>query len=183
MARERYPGERRGLSLFLEDLLPSVEAACSRDSLIFHAIRRGLRTGDLDHLRHAKNLFNQLPRELRQVLSANIVARSRAVTAPADDAASAYPDSSSAPFVSFESDGAASDGAVPTRVTMSREPLPVRKLRVLVTPGTLPKDAASGLREIADMIERDKRLLSERFWRAKEDVPGSPADAEQIDWR
>ena len=51
MAREHYPGERRGLSLFLEDLRPAVTRVCGPDSLLLHAIRRALRNGDLDHFR------------------------------------------------------------------------------------------------------------------------------------
>ena len=70
MARERYPGERRGLSLFLEDLLPEALRACGSHSILPHAIRRALRTGDLGHLRHARTIFNHLPREQRRRLSA-----------------------------------------------------------------------------------------------------------------
>jgi hypothetical protein len=74
MARERYPGERRGLSLFLEDLLPEALQACGCHSILPHAIRRALRTGDLDHLRHARTIFNHLPREQRRRLSAACIA-------------------------------------------------------------------------------------------------------------
>ena len=74
MARERYPGERRGLSLFLEDLLPEALRACGRDAILPHAIRRALRTGDLDHLRHARTIFNHLPPEQRRRLSAACIA-------------------------------------------------------------------------------------------------------------
>ena len=34
MARERYPGERRGLSLFLEELRPAAARVCGADSLL-----------------------------------------------------------------------------------------------------------------------------------------------------
>jgi hypothetical protein len=74
MARERYPGERRGLSLFLEDLLPEALQACGHHAILPHAIRRALRTGDLDHLRHARTIFNHLPREQRRRLSAACIA-------------------------------------------------------------------------------------------------------------
>ena len=74
MARERYPGERRGLSLFLEDLLPEALRACGRDAILTHAIRRALRTGELDHLRHARTIFNHLPREQWRRLSAACIA-------------------------------------------------------------------------------------------------------------
>jgi hypothetical protein len=35
----------------------------------------------------------------------------------------------------------------------------------MVSPGTLPRSAAGALREIANWIERDRRLLSSRHWR------------------
>jgi hypothetical protein len=35
----------------------------------------------------------------------------------------------------------------------------------MVSPGTLPSSAAGALREIANWIERDRRLLSSRHWR------------------
>ena len=44
-------------------------------------------------------------------------------------------------------------------------------LRVMVSPGTLPSSAAEALREIANWIERDRRLLSSRHWRTP---PASP---------
>jgi hypothetical protein len=90
MARERYPGERRGLSLFLQDLLPEalrVGGGGGCDSILLHAIRRALRSGDLGHLRHARTIFNHLPREQRRQLSAACIAggggdvRSRATAA------------------------------------------------------------------------------------------------------
>jgi hypothetical protein len=34
----------------------------------------------------------------------------------------------------------------------------------MVSPGTLPSSAAGALREIANWIERDRRLLSSRHW-------------------
>jgi hypothetical protein len=35
---------------------------------------------------------------------------------------------------------------------------------VLIRSGTLPTGAARSLREIASLIERDRRLLSDRYW-------------------
>ena len=40
-------------------------------------------------------------------------------------------------------------------------------VRVLVSPGTLPRSAAQSLRQIADWIERDRRLLSIRHWQGR----------------
>ena len=75
MASERYPGERRGLGLFLEDLREAAVQVCGPDALLVHAIRRALRSPDLHHLRHARTLFNHLPREQRLRLSAACVVR------------------------------------------------------------------------------------------------------------
>lgn len=104
MARERYPGERRGLSLFLEDLLPAVRRECGQDSILYHAIRRALTSGDLDHLRHARTIFNHLSREQRRALSAAIVARSHSVNPPrSQDLLEAYARRAPAPFAPRES--------------------------------------------------------------------------------
>lgn len=75
MTEERYPGERRILAAFLLDLRPVVEASLGRDSLLFHAIRRALAGSELAALRHARALFNQLPREVKAELSTGLVAR------------------------------------------------------------------------------------------------------------
>jgi hypothetical protein len=177
MATERYPGERRGLSLFLEDLLPAVEGVCGRHALLFHAIRRGLATGDLDHLRHARAIFNHLPREHRQLLAGAVVAGSRGVPEPpAHELLEAYSQRDPAPFVSFE---AGRRGDVPASVTLTHELLPPSPVRVMVSPGTLPRTAADSLRRIAVMIEEDRRLLSHRYWRG--DAEGGPASTEQSD--
>jgi hypothetical protein len=177
MATERYPGERRGLSLFLEDLLPAVEGVCGRHALLFHAIRRGLATGDLDYLRHARAIFNHLPREHRQLLAGAVVAGSRGVPEPpAHELLEAYSQRDPAPFVSFE---AGRRGDVPASVTLTHELLPPSPVRVMVSPGTLPRTAADSLRRIAVMIEQDRRLLSDRYWRGEAD--GGPASTEHSD--
>ncbi len=115
MARERYPGERRGLSLFLEDLRPAAARLCGPDSLLLHAIRRALRSCDLDHLRHARTIFNHLPREQRHELSAACVAPPDAASPPAHELLERYSNREPAPFVSFESTGAPSPSR-PTEV-------------------------------------------------------------------
>ena len=164
MARERYPGERRGLSLFLEDLRQAAGAAsAARNSLLVHAIRRALRSGDLDHLRHARTIFNHLPRDQRRELSAACVARSRAGSPPAHELLERYSQRAPSTFVSFESTGERWPER-PARVAHPRaatgQPSPGDG-----DPGTLPRSAAGDLRRIAAMIERDRRLLSEHYWR------------------
>lgn len=176
MAKERYPGERRGLASFLEDLQPVVAGAIGEDSLLFHAIRRALRSGDLDHLRHARTLFNNLPRERRRELSAAVVARSAAGGPPKHEILERYAQRPPAAFVTFElvpGSGLKDD----TSVGLQHELLPPSAVRVLVSPGTLPQTAAEGLRRIAGMIERDRRLLSERHWERRRDL-AEPDQAE-----
>jgi hypothetical protein len=164
MTRERYPGERRGLGSFLEDLQPAVARQLGEDALLHHAIRRALRSGDLDHLRHARTLFNHLPREQRRELSSAIVAGADAAAPARDELLERYARRPTAAFVTFEvvpGSGERDD----TSVALAHELLPSAAVRVMVSPGTLPQTAADGLRRIAGMIERDRRLLSERHWR------------------
>lgn len=170
MARERYPGERRGLSLFLEDLRPAAFRLCGPDSLLVHAIRRALRTADLDHLRHARTIFNHLPREQRHELSSACVAPADNPKPPAHELLERYSSREPAPFVSFERPGPAARGR-PTEVALTHELLPASTIRVMVSPGTLPSAAADDLRRIAGLIESDRRLLSARYWRSR----GEPA--------
>lgn len=166
MARERYPGERRGLSLFLEDLRPAAARVCGTESILAYAIRRALRSGDLDHLRHARTIFNHLPREQRRELSAACVARGAESQPTTHQLLERYSERTPVPFISFESAGE----AVPDHaasVALTHELLPAGPVRVMVSPGTLPRSAADDLRRIAAMIERDRRLLSEHYWRRR----------------
>lgn len=168
MARERYPGERRGLSLFLEELRPAAASLCGPHALLLHAIRRALRSGDLDHLRHARAIFNHLPREQRHELSAACVAPADAGKPAAHELLERYSNREPATFVSFERRGPTSVPH-PAEVSLTHELLPASTLRVMVSPGTLPSAAADDLRRIAGLIESDRRLLSERYWRDRTD--------------
>ena len=166
MARERYPGERRGLSLFLEDLRPAAIRLCGADAILVHAIRRALRSGDLDHLRHARTIFNHLPRDQRRQLSAACVARGQERRPAAHELLERYSRRTPEPFVLFESPGQAAPEKS-AAVSFTHELLPASAVRVMVSPGTLPRAAADDLRRIACQIERDRRLLSERYWRRR----------------
>lgn len=167
MMQERYPGERRGLGSFLDDLQPEVARRLGEDSLLYHAIRRALHSRDLAHLRHARTLFNRLPREQRQELWGAVVARSSSGGPPKDELLERYAKRPTAAFVTFEvvpGSGERHD----TSMALTHELLPSTAVRVMVSPGTLPRTAADGLRRIASMIEQDRRLLSERHWRERE---------------
>ena len=166
MARERYPGERRGLSLFLEDLRQAAARVCGAESILAYAIRRALRSGDLDHLRHARMIFNHLPREQRRELSAACVRGTESRPA-AHQLLERYSQRTPAPFISFESTGEAAPDRTAS-VSLTHELLPASPVRVMVSPGTLPRSAAGDLRRIAAMIERDRRLLSEHYWRRRD---------------
>lgn len=69
MEDERYPGETRGLRLFLEGLRPSIEAELGRDSLLYHRVRVALDRGDLAALRDARQMFNHQDSGLKRRLS------------------------------------------------------------------------------------------------------------------
>lgn len=160
MQRERYPGEQRGLRLFLEELAPVARDRLGPNSLLHHAIKRALRHATLERLRHARRLFNALPRPTRQDLQAGIVGRPEASPrrdALLQDLRAHEP----RPFVCFEGDGAGV-----TRAGLRHELAEDVPLRVLVRPDTLPSAAARALRDLADTIEDDRRLLSSRHWRA-----------------
>ncbi|HMR32279.1 MAG TPA: hypothetical protein PKA13_18525 [Geminicoccaceae bacterium] len=162
MEEERYPGERRGLTLFLGDLLPVVERALGADSLLAHCARRALRRGGLRDLRHARQIFNSLPRDTRSRLTKALVVT--AGPAPArHELLEVYSCREPTPFVCFETQPEAV-AARPASVTIRHELLDTGPVTVLVRPGTLPSAAARALREIAALIEDDRRLLSTRFW-------------------
>jgi hypothetical protein len=161
---ERYPGERQGLGLFLEELQPVVACQLGSGSLLHHAIRKALASGRLDALRHARALFNSLPRDERQALQAGIVAspepaprRDRLL----DDYGARQPQ----PFVTIDSEIGPNADPAP-HIALRHELLDDIALRVMVRPGSLPSSVANRLRELADLIDRDRRLLSARHWRA-----------------
>ncbi len=174
MEEERYPGERRGLALFLGDLLPVVERALGADCMLAHCARRALRRGALRDLRHARQIFNALPRDLRSALTRALVPT--AGPAPArHDLLEAYSHREPTPFVCFETqephDGRPS-------VSVRHELIESGSVTVLVRPGTLPSAAARAIRDIAEMIEDDRRLLSKRFWNGARPVADREDSAE-----
>jgi hypothetical protein len=77
-----------------------------------------------------------------------------------------YTDREPEPFVRFDAYPAACSDDLGLSVELDHELADDVPVRVLVSPGILPASAADALREIADWIERDRRLLSARHWRA-----------------
>jgi len=164
MTQERYPGEQHGLGLFLEELQPVVARELGQDSLLHHAIRRALATSRLTHLRHARGVFNSLPRDLRQTLQSGIVATPE--RAPKRERLlDTYGRREPQPFVAIDCE-IGHDASPEPQIGLRHELLDDVALRVLVRPGSLPSGVAGRLREIADLIDQDRRLLSARYWRA-----------------
>ena len=162
---ERYEGERRGLTLFLQELQPLAAECLGHDHLLAYAIDKTLAEPSLARLRHCKQLFNSLPRMTRQELSKGIVAQPEPEP-PAGVLLEKYRENEPTAFVSISNaDDRNGDG--PWRIELAHELLDAPDLRVLIRPGTLPSTAARSLRDIADRLEKDRRLLSERHWRAE----------------
>ncbi|MCB1972290.1 MAG: hypothetical protein H6851_15660 [Geminicoccaceae bacterium] len=164
MDQERYEGEGRGLGCFLEDIAQGVEEQLGRQSILYHALRRALSRRDLKSLRHARDLFNALPRPQRQLLSLSGVVRSvETGDAPEQSAMGDLPPA--ATVICFRTSGDAlynhRNPPIEVETADGEEP----GMRVLIKADTLPKEAACRLREIADMIETDRKLLSTRYWR------------------
>ncbi len=183
MAEERYPGERRGLGLFLEELLPVVEGRGDGLALLRHAIRRALDTGELARLRHARQIFNFLPRAERQSLSSALLGARARPPAPPQATPPARPEGeagAASPAVCFEL-VRESEARRPLTVGLREEPTTPAPVRVTIAPGTLPSVAADTLRRVAAMIEADRRLLSARFW--EQGGPAAPEPGDQRDAR
>jgi hypothetical protein len=190
MASERYVGERRALRHFLEELRPLVVAALGDDSVLHYRIDQALQSGDLDALRRAREIFHNQPDDLKRALMRGIFEK------PAAPARERLPERYALrepePFVRFDAYPAANPEDLGLSVALDHEPGDDVPLRVMVSPGTLPSSAASALREIANWIERDRRLLSSRHWRGasgdaieglaieqgeqRQDRPGGSAD-------
>jgi hypothetical protein len=162
MAGERYVGERRALRHFLEELRPLVVAALGDDSVLHYRIDQALQSGDLDALRHAREIFHNQPDDLKRTLMRGIFEG----PAPAKERLlERYALREPEPFVRFDAYPAANAEDLGLSVALDHELGEDVPLRVMVSPGTLPSSAAGALREIANWIERDRRLLSSRHWR------------------
>jgi hypothetical protein len=175
MTAERYVGERRALRHFLQELRPLVIAALGRDSVLCYRIDRGLRAGDLPALRAAREVFHNQPEDLKRRLMRGIFEAPAPPKPTKRELLAQYTDREPEPFVRFDAYPAARSDDLGLSVELEHELSDDVPLRVLISPGTLPRSAAQALRQIADRIEGDRRLLSARHWQTvAHDPPQRP---------
>ena len=186
MSSERYVGERRALWHFLSELRPLVVAELGEDALLRHHIDRALKTSDLDMLRQARRIFHNHPEPLKRQLMRGIFegadAGKELPTIAPDDAAAPSdqgiePTARLGSVIRFDAVLAASGQDVGLSVDLDSEnrDTPATPVQVLIEPGTLPRSAADSLRQIADWIELDRRLLSRQHWDRQDHGP-APTD-------
>ncbi|MDH3662693.1 MAG: hypothetical protein OEU92_22130 [Alphaproteobacteria bacterium] len=184
MSSERYVGERRALWHFLSELRPLIVETLGEDALLRHRIDRALKTGDLDMLRHARRIFHNHPDGLKRQLMRGIFEGTAAggelpatlpdepLPQPTGDGGRASPGSR---VVRFDAFPAASEKDVALSVELDNGKRDAAPVQVMIKPGTLPRSAAEALRQVADWIEHDRRMLSTQHW-ALEKNRSDPAD-------
>lgn len=182
MSSERYVGERRALWHFLSELQPLVNEALGEDSLLRHRIDRALKTGDLQMLRHARRVFHNHPDALKRKLMRGIFENTTAgaelpgVLPDEPQPRLTEPDTlvkNTAHVIRFDAFPAALDQDVALSVELDHGKPGAAPVQVTVEPGTLPRSAAEALRQIADWIEHDRRMLSSQHWALNEGQPQS----------
>lgn len=177
MEGERYVGERRALQHFLQELSPLVMAALGKDAVLAYRIERALRSGDLASLRLARRIFHNQPDHLKRRLMRGIF-EAPPVKPTKNHLLERYTRREPEPFVRFDAYPSARTEDLGLSVELEHELVEDVPIRVLISPGTLPSSAASALREIAGWIERDRRMLSPRYWRRTRKERDAETDAE-----
>ncbi len=170
MSTERYVGERRALWHFLSELQPLILASLGEDALLRHRIDRSLNSNDLEQLRDARRMFHHLPDELKRRLMRGIFEGTN-IGAPAPSSPSdrspvfGADDIKPSTAIRFSAFPAARDQDIALSVQLEDEDTNASApIQVMIDPGTLPKSAAETLRQIANWIEHDRRLLSTQHW-------------------
>ena len=162
---ERYPGEHDSLSRFLIGLEPAIAEVVGDHHLLLHAVKRALRRRKLVHLRHARDIFNALPKRIRDELSSQLIESSDHL----DELIDHEDEEDTTSIIRFET----SQESPSVQVTRQRsphvpgDPLP-SDIAVDIQSGTLPSIAAAKLRLIACRIETDKTVLSSRRWQGRD---------------
>lgn len=171
MSKERYVGERRALWHFLSELKPLIIASLGDDALLRYRIERALKSGELDQLRNARRMFHHLPDALKRRLMRGIFeGTSLGVspsTVPSSSTGTLLPADIGSPekAIRFSALPAARVEDIALSADLENESANVdAPIQVTIKPGTLPKSAADALRQVADWIEHDRRLLSNQHW-------------------
>ena len=161
---ERYPGEHDSLTRFLQGLEPAIRDQLGDNSMLEHAIKRALKQRRLAQLRHARDIFNLLPRDIRDTLSSQLIDKTEAL----DDLITDEDDDQGAAIIRFEA------STSNTGIQVSRHPVEEKNsdpvpsdIAVDIQPGTLPTFAAAKLRLIAGSIEANKEILSDGHWQKR----------------
>lgn len=181
MTTERYVGERRALWHFLSELRPLVLDSLGNDALLGHRIDRALKAGDLESLRDARRMFHKLPDAVKRRLMRGIFDDSAKGSPeraePLEKASALDADRSErSTVIQFSAFPAARDEEVALSVQLDDEVSQGKPpIRVKIESGTLPRSAAETLRQIANWIEHDRRLLSTQHW-ITGDKPNSVSD-------
>jgi hypothetical protein len=165
MDGERYVGEGRALRHFLQELRPLVIAVLGEEAVLRYRIDRALRSGDLSALRAAREMFHNQPEDLKRRLMRGIFEAPAAPKPTKRELLAQYTDREPEPFVRFDAYPTARPDDLGLSIELEHELSDDVPVRVLISPGTLPRSAAQALRQIADRIEGDRRLLSARHWR------------------
>ena len=171
MSGERYVGEGRALWHFLAEIRPLVAEELGEDAFLRHHIDRALKTSDLEMLRQARRVFHSHPDEVKRRLMRGLFDN----TVPGEELPFAPPEVDMTPMrdespkpdavIRFDAHPAASEDEIGLSVELSQDaPGTAAPIRVAVKPGTLPRSAAEALRQIADWIEHDRRILSRQHW-------------------
>ncbi len=168
MSTERYVGERRALWHFLSELQPLVVASLGENALLRYRIDRSLKAGDLDSLRQARRMFHHLPDETKRGLMRGIFeGKTVASDVPSTDPVPPFvPGKAKSPAaIRFSAFPAACEEDTALSVELENESTDRdAPVQVMIEPGTLPRSVAETLRQIANWIEHDRRLLSTQNW-------------------
>jgi len=170
MSSERYVGEGRALWHFLAELRPLVTQELGDDAFLRHHIDRALKTSDLEMLRQARRVFHNHPDELKRRLMRGIFESAT----PGGELPSLPPDADLTPrrdesreadaVIRFDAFPAAREEDIALSVEVAEDKPGTAPIKVMVKAGTLPRSAAESLRQIADWIEHDRRMLSRQHW-------------------
>lgn len=148
----------------------AVCAVQGQNSLLYHRLLRAYHAAEQEQMHDALRLYRLQPEDARGLICAAMPpAEHEETTPPRVNGRRGHDPKADGHYLAFDVDGEG-ENAVVRRTRLGVEP--DRALRVLIRPGTLPSTAARSLRRIAERIERDRTVLSERTWRKDEQELG-----------